>query len=676
MTNNSLNFKFLECQGKMGRQIAEQDWSSHALGPIEGWSLSLRTSLNIVLSSGFPAYLMWGKNFHVLYNDAYIPILGDKVKLGQGTPLGELWSEIAEAACAIANRALAGEATNFVDQPYMLERYGKPEQAYFTFSYSPVTDASGDPVGVICMIFETTDKVVAHELLRESKERLQISLDASGSIGTWSYDPAINETFVDDRFSALFQVDAALARGGTELERFANMIHEADRARVLEAITHAITTGELYNIEYRIPQRSGKIVWVNVRGRMFGQRFAGVAVDITERKLADDKLRQLAADLSETSQRKTEFLATLAHELRNPLAPLRTGLELMRMSGHDKDALLKVHTMMQRQVDQMVHLVDDLMDVARINSGKIELKMDLVDIRATISAAVEAVLPHMDKARHELTINLPDDPLLIYGDPTRLAQVLGNILMNASKYTKSGGRVDVSANRDQENVIISVRDNGIGIPDEALPSVFEMFSQIGRDTAHSPGGLGVGLALVRQLVELHGGTVEASSPNVDQGSTFKIKVPLASQTASASKPTQQVPMPRVHATKFRVLVADDNADAATTLSTLLEFDGHQVRTAADGDEALLVAQSFLPDLIFLDIGMPGQTGHEVAKKMRTLPNLNQSMLVALTGWGTDQDRDLSREAGFDKHLTKPVGLAEITNVLETLSQNRRPQQLN
>jgi signal transduction histidine kinase/ActR/RegA family two-component response regulator len=439
----------------------------------------------------------------------------------------------------------------------------------------------------------------------------------------------------------------------------------------MEAIAHAIQSGELYNIEYRIPQLSGKIVWVNVKGRMFGRRFAGVAVDITERKVSDEKLRQLAADLSETSQRKTEFLATLAHELRNPLAPLRTGLELLGMSKDDPAALVRVQTMMQRQVDQLVHLVDDLMDVARINSGKVELKLGLVDIRDTITSAIETIMPHVQKARHVLLTELADESLLVCADSTRLVQVLENILTNAVKYTQSNGRILVCARRVEGAIEISVSDNGIGIPSAALPTVFEMFNQVGRDTTHSPGGLGVGLALVRQLVELHRGTVVATSAGADQGSTFRISLPAASDQEEACAPTESVaPANDAPYRKLRILIADDNADACAALSALVQFEGHQVLTAADGDEAIRLAQSFLPELIFLDIGMPGKNGHEVAKTIRALPTLRDTTLVALTGWGTDQDRVLSRQAGFDQHLTKPVALADISRLLRAVPTHR------
>jgi signal transduction histidine kinase len=517
----------------MGRSIAEHDWSHHPLGGISGWPSLLRTALSMVLSSGFPSYIVWGKEHFVFYNDAYIPILGNKVAMGQGLPLGELWSEIREEACAIADRALSGENTYFQDRPFVLERHGHPEQTYFTFSFSPIRDEIGRVEGVLCMIFETTEKILALARSQESEDRLQLSLDASGSIGTWSYEPDTNRTIVDARFARLFQVDAALAQSGTQLERFTNMIHPDDRERVLAAIADAIKTGETYDIEYRIPQLSGKIVWVNAKGRMFEdaqtakRRFAGVAVDVTDRKKADEKLHRLAADLAEMNQRKTEFLATLAHELRNPLAPMRTGLELMRINQTSTDTLTMVRDMMGRQLDQMTNLIDDLMDMSRINSGKVQLKPEKLDLKSVIASAVETCLPQIEKAQHELVMRLPDKVLQIEADATRMTQVLGNILTNAAKYTPPGGRIDLAVQEDAGSAVISVRDNGIGIPLESLPTVFDMFSQVGRNMEHSQGGLGIGLSLVRQLVELQGGFVTAASPGVGLGSTFTIRLPLA-----------------------------------------------------------------------------------------------------------------------------------------------------
>jgi signal transduction histidine kinase len=524
---------FLSSAGVTGRNIADHDWSRHPLGPIGAWPSLLRTMLSTILSSGFPSYIIWGEEQFVFYNDAYMPILGEKLAMGQGVPLGELWSEIRDEACAIAEQALRGENAYFEDRPFAIERYGRPESAYFTFSYSPIRDQSGCVGGVLCMIFETTDKVLALMRSKESEDRLQLSLDASGNIGTWSVEPETSHTTVDARFARLFQVDAALAQTGTLLERFTNMIHPGDRERVLAAIAQSIDAGDTYDIEYRIPQLSGKDVWVNARGKMFEneigkKRFAGVAVDITERKKIDDELRRLAADLTESNQRKTEFLATLAHELRNPLAPMRTGLELMRIGHANPETLTRVRDMMGRQLNLMTSLIDDLMDISRINSGKVVLEREKLELKSVIASAVETCLPTIEKSQHELVMHLPEDSLRIDVDARRLTQVLCNLLTNAAKYTPPGGRIEISAQGDDDSVEISVKDNGSGIPTEALSTVFDMFHQVGRNMQNSQGGLGIGLSLVRRLVELHGGSVTASSAGAGQGSTFTLRLPLTS----------------------------------------------------------------------------------------------------------------------------------------------------
>ena len=674
MAQHLADLEFLSGGGQSGRRIAEADWSSHPMGPVSGWTPACRTALSMVLNSGFPSYVLWGPEFFVFYNDAYVPILGSKLSLGQGCPLAELWSEIGDEACLIARAAFAGEVTFFKDRPFVLDRFGQPQLAYFTFSFSPIREACGAVVGVLCTIVETTDSMVGMSRLRESEDRLQLSLDASGNIGTWSWYPETNATYVDERFARLFQVDAALAQSGTQLERFTNMIHPDDRERVIAAIGRAISTGELYEVDYRIPQLSGLDVWVTAKGKLFVdadsglKRFAGVAVDITEQRKKQDELVRLAADLATAHSRQTEFLATLAHELRNPLAPVRTGLELMRLSADNPQTIDRLRGMMERQVNQLTHLIDDLMDISRINNGKVELQTERLDIGAAIVAAAETSLPHIEHARHRLLTRVPDQALMVEGDPTRLAQILSNILTNAAKYTPAGGRIEICAWREGREGVVAISDNGIGIPEAALSGIFDMFSQVSSDGARSQGGLGIGLSLVKRLVELHGGSVAAASPGVGQGATFTIRLPLIEAGPAASALPQQ---PAVAAappsSSYRILVADDNSDAAETLADILRLQGHSVRVAGDGDEALQMAQAFQPDIAFLDIGMPRKDGHSVAREVRMMPGGGSTVLVALTGWGAAADRTLSRQAGFNHHLTKPVSLADIDKILNSMA---------
>jgi CheY-like chemotaxis protein len=364
---------------------------------------------------------------------------------------------------------------------------------------------------------------------------------------------------------------------------------------------------------------------------------------------------------------------TPAHELRNPLAPIRSGLSVMRLGGNSHATATKVLEMMERQVTHMVRLIDDLLDVARISGGKLDLRKEPVELKQVLSSAVETSLPLIEAGQHELIVDVADKSLPVEVDATRIAQVVANLLNNAAKYTPSGGRISLSARQDGDEVVISVADTGIGIPEEALATVFVMFAQIGRDVNRAQGGLGIGLSLVRRLVEMHGGTVAAASAGIGQGSTFTVRLPLAAHAISGNTlaAPQQHMTDATSAKGLKVLVVDDNEDAAITLSMILEVHGHTTEVAHDGLQALAAAREFKPAVVFLDIGLPRMNGYEVARAMRKIPELAHVVLVALTGWGAESDRALSKEAGFDYHLTKPVELATVQTLLVSLADPSR-----
>lgn len=391
---------------------------------------------------------------------------------------------------------------------------------------------------------------------------------------------------------------------------------------------------------------------------------AGTTRDVTERKEHEDRLQKLANNLAEANRRKTEFLATLAHELRNPLAPIRTGLELMRIAQHNPAMHGKALEMMDRQLSQLVRLIDDLMEIARINSGKIELRNQRIDFNSVAMMAVEAVSEQIKSAGHKLDIHISHDAIWLDADPARLAQVLSNLLTNAAKYTPTGGHIVLNAQVEGEFLLVSITDNGIGIPQDSLSHVFDMFSQVSKNKSHSQGGLGIGLSLVQSLVQMHGGAVTVHSDGEGKGSTFTIKLPLAdSGTATAaSAPSQAINKISSHQ-PLRILIADDNQDAVETLSKLLSVMEHQVELAHDGDEVVRIAAAKEFDLIILDLGMPGLNGYEAAIEIRKMPHLRKTTLAALTGWGSESHRDRSKEAGFDVHLIKPAAIAEINQLL-------------
>lgn len=390
--------------------------------------------------------------------------------------------------------------------------------------------------------------------------------------------------------------------------------------------------------------------------------------DALERAYAEESLRKIAASLSEANHRKTEFLATLAHELRNPLAPIRTGLELMRIGEDKPETVKRVRIMMERQIGNMVHLIDDLLDIARISSGKIELKREIVAIRQIVTGAVETSMPVIESNRHQLRVDLPAEELLLNADSVRLTQVLSNLLTNAAKYTPINGKLNLVVARENDEVVISVSDNGIGIAEESLADVFEMFAQVKSHIEKSQGGLGIGLSLVRRLVEMHDGTALATSPGIGQGSTFVVRLPLANIDLHPPITGHTQPVADGSTRRLEILVADDNQDAADMLATLLQIAGHEVRLAKDGHHTVRSALANRPDIAIIDIGMPGLNGHEVAKALRKIPEMQKTVLVALTGWGSAEDLMTAKNAGFDHHLTKPVQIEKIEAILARLQR--------
>ena len=380
--------------------------------------------------------------------------------------------------------------------------------------------------------------------------------------------------------------------------------------------------------------------------------------------LRDEALRRNEKALSDADRRKDEFIATLAHELRNPLAPVRTGLRVLRLT-HDAETSVRTIDIMERQLGQMTRLIDDLLDISRVTSGKVLLRFKRVAVRALIEVAAEAALPILEAGRHSLVIDLPEQALWLDADPDRLVQVLGNLLNNSAKYSLDGGRIRLAARLDGDTVVIEVTDSGLGIPNEMLSQVFDMFTQVNSALDRSQGGLGIGLALAKRLIGLHGGTIFAESPGTGAGSTFTVRLPAAAAplhdvaVANAEISTQALP-------GRRVLVVDDNTDGADMLAMMLELSGHKTQIAYSGLDALETAVAFRPEVIFLDIGLPGLSGYEVARRFRATPALSPMLLVALTGWGSEEDRRRSKEAGFDIHLTKPVEPAAIDDVMARL----------
>lgn len=395
--------------------------------------------------------------------------------------------------------------------------------------------------------------------------------------------------------------------------------------------------------------------------------FATVSQDVTERRRLEDDLRKLAADLSEADRRKDEFLATLAHELRNPLAPIRNALQIIRLST-DRQANEQARTMMARQLSQLVRLVDDLLDVSRISTGRLELRKERVELSAVVNSAVETSCPVIDHMGHELSVTLPKQAVIVDADLTRLAQVISNLLNNSAKYMERGGHIWLTAERQGSDVVVTVKDTGIGIAADHLPHIFEMFSQVDRSVERSHGGLGIGLTLVKRLVEMHGGRIEARSEGLGKGAEFIVRLPIvveASEPQKVAETGEAVP-PK---SSLRILIVDDLRDSANSLAMLLQILGNDTRTAYDGEQGVGVAEEFRPDVMLLDIGLPKLDGYEACRRVRATPWGKRVVLIALTGWGQEEDRRRSHEAGFDHHMVKPVDPQELMKLLAGLQQH-------
>jgi signal transduction histidine kinase len=704
------NLSFASGGGEMGAVLRGLDWAATPLGALETWPYSLRTAASMMLNARHPMYVAWGAELCLLFNDNYRQILGAKASDAQqvlGKPFREVWADVWHEVGPMLDATLRGESLWFEDRPFVLVRNGFPEQMYASFSTSPIRDESGGIVGVLCVCTETTGNVRSQQEREEVEARLRL-LDAIGEATRLADEPkaimeqstrllgeyldATRVAYADlepdnDRFTIRHDwcVDGAISTAGVySLDLFGSRATSnlrVGRTLLINDVDRELAPGDGFEMFNRIGIKAiiccplvkqGRLVAMMAvhqqQPRTWTAEEVALVEAVVDRCWAHIERVRSTEALREADRRKSEFLATLAHELRNPLAPIRNALELLRL-GADKPGLLdKVRTTMERQVGHMVHLINDLLDIARISSGKVVLKIERVDLQSVVASAVETTLPLIEAAGHELALHLPAQAVWLDVDTVRLSQVLSNLLSNAAKYTPQRGRITVSADADLEGgmAVIQVSDTGIGIAPEALEAVFEMFAQAPQSIGISKGGLGIGLSLVRHLVTLHGGSVTASSRGPGQGSTFTIRLPLAmgmhGAAAAASTTAAQDGVPRQH-DALRVLVADDNVDAADTLSILLRMEGHDVRVAYDGEQAVRIGGEFRPALAFLDIGMPRMDGYQAALALRALPGMHDIRLVALTGWGAEEDRARTHAAGFDHHLLKPAFPEQVQAIL-------------
>ncbi|MGZ5848261.1 MAG: ATP-binding protein [Ramlibacter sp.] len=500
----------------------------------------------------------------------------------------------------------------------------------------------------------------ANEALRTSEMRYQLAVRGS-SAGLWDWDIPAGTMFHSPRFKAL------LGYGEVDFpdrpDAIARILHEEDRPLVRAALRAHLRQRVPYQVECRLRDANGRWRWFFIAGAALwdasGQpfRMAGSMIEVTERKEAERVLQ-------DASRAKDEFIATLAHELRNPLAPIRTGLDILKRDKGNGPASQRARETMERQLSHMIRLIDDLLDISRISSGKIRLDVSRIHLRPVVDSALEVSRPAIVAAGHALEVDLPEDDIQVMGDPTRLAQALGNLLNNAAKYTPpGGGRLALRLRREGDWAVFRVEDNGEGIPAEMIESVFTLFAQVRSTLDRAQGGLGIGLYLVRSLVAMHGGTVTASSPGPGLGSVFTVRLPCLPAQPAASAAQDLPSGAPAAAGGLKILLVDDNVDAADTLALVLEMDGCHTRTVHDGPQALVAAREFAPDVVLLDIGLPGLNGYEVARRLRQDPRFVETVLIAITGWGAAEDRRRAQEVGFDHHLTKPIDLEALRPLL-------------
>jgi len=576
----------------------------------------------------------------------------------RGKPLREVFRIIGEetrapVASPVQRVLQEGRRVQLANHTVLVARDGS-ERA-IADSGAPVFDDAGKIKGAVLVFRDVSEERRDARALRLLHEELQI-------INDYARFPVAR---CDAQYRFLFVNKAYAERHGLEPEQcIGKPIREIVGDPAFESVRPYIDTaigGRVVEFEIEIPysgvygRRWMRCIYAPVReadGEIHS--FVAAVTDISDRKLAEMALQ-------EADRRKDEFIATLSHELRNPLAPIRTAARILASPQLTHDGLQRAQSIIERQVTHMALLLDDLLDIGRITQGKLRLKKELVALSGAVDAAIEAARPLLDAKSHELNVRLPKEPIVLEADPLRLAQILSNLLMNAAKYSDPGSRIEVSAEREGNNLALSVKDDGIGIAPEHLTGIFDMFAQIEGLDGRADGGLGIGLALVKGLTELHGGSVAARSAGLGHGSEFLLHLPLPVQAPDAAS-LGAGPAPRT-TERRKLLIVDDNRDAAESLAMLLEMAGHDVRVAYLGRTALAYAQTFRPDVALLDIGMPDLSGYEVARGLRQQPWAAGLQLIAITGWGQDEDRRRAAEAGFDNHLTKPIDPAQLERLI-------------
>ena len=651
----------------IAREVAERTWTavSHARAEKKLRSKDFQLSQMMEMMPSFSALLTGPTFVFEMANQSYFDLVGRGAEIIGKTVLQAL-PEIADQPFPALLEEVYRTGKPFEAKAMVVKLPRGPHHGlvdiFIDFAYLPLRDADGYVCGIFIHGLDRTAEMRITQALAQRERELRSVTENTPDVLA-RFDSRFRHLFVNSVIEKITGRTVAEIVGKTnrELDMPEQLCDEWDKA-----LRHVFDHGVSQSLDFSFPTPAGVrqfscrlVPEFNEHARV--ETVLGVTHDITTRCMYEQRL--VDQDL-----RKDMFLATLAHELRNPLAPIRSGLQLLKLSPQ-ADLAVRILPVMERQLGQLVCLIDDLLDVSRISTGKIVLKRECIAFQEAASAALEASRPVFDAAGHSVTIDWPAQPVWLDADLTRLTQIFSNLLTNAAKYMQPGGQIRFSARLQQDSILISVADTGMGIPGDMLDAVFDMFTQVNRTLDRAQGGLGIGLSLVKTLVNMHGGLVRAASGGIDLGSEFTVTLPT---TAGLGEVPAAVTRPvAAPVTAHRILVVDDNVDAAETMAMLLELSGHAVRTAFSGQQALDVALEFRPEVVFLDIGLPDMNGHEVARRLLANPATADARLIALTGWGTEEDIRKSHKTGFHEHLTKPVDPGTVENLIAGLLAGRK-----
>jgi len=662
----------------MGALMRAHDWASTPMGPPQAWPSTLKTTIRLMLTSKHPMFIWWGEDLVQFYNDAYRDTMGpERHPSALGQAGRECWAEAWDVIGPdIENVMAGGDAPWYEDRLVPLTRFGVRQDVWWTYGYSPIEDESGIH-GVLVICNDVTEDHVLRARLEQTNHALIETMDD----GFCLIDMVLDETgrAVDYLFVEANKAFAGQTGLADSVGKTARQLVPDIEQRWIDIYDDVGRTGVARRFVEESPVMGR---WFNVYACRIDhptrRRVALLFTDITDRKNAERALREsemqaraAAAELQQANLRKDEFLAMLAHELRNPLAPISTAAQILKLPGTDPKRSAHASEVIARQVRHMVELVDDLLDVSRVNRGLVELERRPVDLKSVVLHAIEQARPLIEQRGHTLATSLGAANVSVTGDRKRLVQVMANLLGNAAKYTPDGGHITVGAVRSGNDIQLSVRDDGIGIEAALLPHVFELFTQAKRTPDRAQGGLGLGLALVRSMVTLHGGRVEAESAGLGMGSRFSVILPV--DAAGAPAPAAGASALPAARTLLRILIVDDNRDAAESLGIVLAGAGHTVIVEDRPAAALGRVYDAPVDVCLLDIGLPGMDGRELAQRLRAIPPLAQATMIALSGYGQPQDLEDSRRAGFTRHLVKPVDIAQLLDVLENVGAAARAE---